>query len=165
MDANSQEPDWSRERKTLLQWAPSISLLASIRAYQHHKNKKGIFAKLLIKTASLRWRFWSVITGADIDKEAQLGGGLSLPHPNGIVIHGKAVIGVNCMIMQQVTIGMIEVDEVPTIGNNVYIGSGAKLLGSIKVGNEASIGANAVVIKNVPPLNTAVGVPAKNIAK
>ncbi|WP_308515766.1 hypothetical protein [Sphingomonas flavescens] len=65
--------------------------------------------------------------------------------------------------MQQVTIGMIGEGEVPSIGNGVYIGAGAKIIGKVHVGDGARIGANAVVTKDVPPGHTAIGVPAKII--
>ncbi|NCB26477.1 MAG: hypothetical protein EOM62_13535 [Bacteroidia bacterium] len=85
-----------------------------------------------------------------------------LPHPNGIVIHPKAIIGVNCLIFQQVTIGTGgPVSGVPQIGGHVDIGAGAKILGGVRIGNHAKIGANAVVLGDVPEEATAVGVPAR----
>ena len=113
------------------------------------------------KVARARHTFWSILTQSDIAPEAKLGKNLMLPHPNGIVIHEDAVVGDDCMIMQQVTIGMIGDGEVPIIGNKVYIGAGAKIIGKVHIGDGARIGANAVVTKNVPAGCTAVGVPAK----
>lgn len=84
-----------------------------------------------------------------------------MPHPNGIVIHPAARIGVNCLIFQQVTIGAIDNQPLPVIGGHVDIGAGAKILGHVKVGNHARIGANAVVLKEVPAGATAVGIPAR----
>lgn len=109
----------------------------------------------------LRHRFWSVVTGADIPLESQLGGGLLLPHPNGIVIHPGAVVGVNCLLFQQVTIGVGSRVGLPRIGGHVDIGAGAKILGGVVVGDHARIGANAVVLDDVPPGATAVGIPAR----
>lgn len=103
--------------------------------------------------------FWSVITGADIPLNCQIGGGLLLPHPNGVVIHPGSRIGVNCLIFQQVTIG-VRNDAVPTIGGHVDIGAGAKILGGVVVGQHSLIGANAVVLNDVPDYSTAIGVPA-----
>lgn len=157
------EPDWSRESKVFFSWAPSRSLVASLRAYQKYQKKNSFFAKQLMRLHKWRFRFWSFVTGADIDPRAQIEGGLMLPHPNGVVIHGNAIIGSNCMIMQQVTIGMTRDDKAPNISANVYIGAGAKILGPISIGENSSIGANAVVIRDVPPHSTAVGVPARNI--
>lgn len=87
----------------------------------------------------------------------EIGGGLRLPHNMGIVISGSAVIGNNCEILHQVTIGVDETGRAPRIGNNVFIGAGAKIIGDVKVGDNVKIGANAVVTKNVPDNVTAVG--------
>lgn len=100
------------------------------------------------------------MTGADIPLNCNIGGGLLIPHPNGIVIHPDAVIGPNCLIFQQVTIGMTH-NGVPTLGGHVDIGAGAKLLGCIHIGDHAVIGANAVVLQNVPEGAMAAGVPAQ----
>jgi len=90
----------------------------------------------------------------------------NLPHGiKGIVIHPTAVIGENVTIMHQVTIGTRDIDVSAEIGDNVFIGSGAKILGNIKIGNGAKIGANAVVIKDVPENATVVGVPGRIIDK
>jgi len=156
------EPDWSREAKRWLSWSPGKSLLASIRCYQRHQASANPLRRLLSKVAVLRHGFWSVVSGADIPLNCQIGGGLSIPHPNGIVIHPNARLGPNCMLFQQVTIGMSRLG-VPQIGGHVDIGAGAKVLGPIHVGDHALIGANAVVISDVPAGATAVGVPARVI--
>ena len=82
-----------------------------------------------------------------------------IPHPNGIVIHPDARIGVNCLIFHQVTLGSRNADGVPEIGGHVDIGAGAKILGPVKVGAHARIGANAVVISDIEIGGTAVGYP------
>ena len=97
------------------------------------------------------------MTGADIPLNCQIGGGLLIPHPNGIVIHPHAQIGVNCLIFQQVTIGTRNGDGLPQIGDHVDIGAGAKILGPVKIGAHARIGANAVIIKDVETGAVAVG--------
>jgi len=117
-------------------------------------------AVLMRVLAVLRHRVWAIVTGADIPLNSKIGGGLLIPHPNGIVVHSSASIGVNCLIFQQVTIGS-DGAGVPTIGGHVDIGAGAKVLGAITVGDHAKIGANAVVLTDVPPGATAVGVPAR----
>jgi serine O-acetyltransferase len=139
----------------------SERLLASIRAYQYHRARNGPWHKLLRRIARIRHIFWSIITQSDINPHATFGSGLMLPHPNGVVIHEDAVIGDDCMIMQQVTIGMIGGGEVPTIGDRVYVGAGAKIIGKLTVGDGARIGANAVVLHDVPAGATAVGVAAR----
>ena len=81
------------------------------------------------------------MSGADVPLNAQLSGGVILPHPTGVVIHPKAVIGPNCVIFQQVTIGRRDWERVaPVIGAGVEIGAGAKVLGPITIGDGARIG-------------------------
>jgi len=154
------EPDWHREHKRILEWSPSRSLLASLRSYQRWCGSRHPWRWFGIKSAVLRHRFWSMVTGADIPLNCRIGGGLLIPHPNGIVIHPHAVIGPNCLIFQQVTIGTVG-DVAPTIGGRVDIGAGAKVLGAIRVGDQAQIGANAVLLQDLPAGCVAVGVPAR----
>ncbi len=91
--------------------------------------------------------------------EIRVGGGLRLPHRFGIVISGKAEIGENCTIMHQVTIGIDETksERAPKIGNDVFIGARAKIIGDISIGNRVKIGANAVVTKDIADGCTVVG--------
>lgn len=152
------EPDWNRE-KIEKWWTPSKQILKSIRQYQEYHNQSNLIAKIFEKKCILEHRFWSIVTGADIPLNCQLGGGLNLPHPNGVVIHPNAQIGVNCTIFQQVTI----VTKVK-IGDHVDIGAGAKILKNVIIGNYAKVGANAVVKNmNVPEKSLAVGIPARII--
>lgn len=83
-----------------------------------------------------------------------------MPHPNGVVIHPDAVIGPNCLIFQQVTIGSRNGSAPPVIDGHVDIGAGAKVLGAIHIGENVVIGANAVVITDVPDNCIAFGIPA-----
>jgi serine O-acetyltransferase len=159
---SSDMPDWSRERKRFMEWAPWKSLLASIRAYQLYKRSSNPIARLVLKKiAVLRHIFWSAVTGTDIPLNTTIGGGLMIPHPNGIVIHANAVIGPNCLIFQQVTIGSRVGEAAPVIGGHVDIGAGAKLLGNITIGDNVQIGANSVVLHDIPAGKTAVGIPAR----
>ncbi len=158
---SAQVADWSREHKSFTAWRPGRSLLASIRVYQRNAQRRGPVAALMRKFAVLRHAFWSVVAGADIPLNGDLGGGLLIPHPNGIVIHPKAIVGVNCLIHQQVTIGIGGRPGLPRIGGHVDIGAGAKILGGVVVGDHARIGANAVVTRDVPVGATAVGIPAR----
>lgn len=99
-----------------------------------------------------------------ISPNAEIGENLALPHPMGVIIGFDAKIGKNCTIYQQVTIGQKN-QKFPTIGDNVTIYAGAKIIGDVKVGDNVVIGANAVVINHIPDNCIAVGVPAKIIEK
>jgi serine O-acetyltransferase len=154
------EPDWRREHKRAFEWNPSRSLLASIRAYQAASGPLGTVQK---KIAVLRHRFWSVVTNADIPINSQIGGGLLIPHPSGIVIAPDAEIGLNCLLFQQVTIGYTS-GGVPRLGGHVDVGAGAKILGPVRIGDHVKVGANAVVVDDVPDGATVVGIPARIIA-
>jgi serine O-acetyltransferase len=151
--------DWTRENPTHF-WDPSRKLLHTIRRYRSWREGKSLVAAAASRSLVLRHRFWSVVTGADIPLNCDIGGGLLMPHPNGIVIHPQAKIGVNCLILQQVTIAIGE-GGAPQIEGHVDIGAGARILGPVKIGAHAKIGANAVVLTDVPENCTAVGVPAR----
>ncbi len=157
------EPDWSREKILRGTYEPWKRLLSVIRRYQQIRAGGGL--RLYLPFLVILHRIWSAACGADIPLNSHLGGGLILTHPNGIVIHPEARIGVNCLIFQQVTIGVGPVPGVPDIGGNVDIGAGAKILGGIHVGDHARIGANSVVIQDVPAGATAVGLPARIIRR
>ena len=103
-------------------------------------------------------------TGIEIHPGAQIGRRLVIDHGMGIVIGETAEIGDDVLLYQGVTLGGTGKDKGkrhPTIGNNVMVGCGAKILGPFKVGDNARIAANAVVLTEIPPDSTAVGVPAK----
>jgi serine O-acetyltransferase len=151
-------PDWTREKPTRF-WDPGRKLLLTIRRYQAWEKRTGPVARRIRRAIVLRHRFWSVVTGADIPLNCQIGGGLLIPHPNGIVIHPDATIGVNCLIFQQVTVGHRGRSKLalPKIGGHVDIGAGAKILGGVEIGAHARIGPNAVVLKDVEPGAVAEG--------
>ncbi len=101
--------------------------------------------------------------GIELPYSVQLGRGVVFEHQHGIVIHGHAKIGDGCIIRQGVTIGNRSLDkplEAPNLGKNVNVGAGAKILGKLTIGDDAVIGANAVVLTDVPAGALAVGVPA-----
>ena len=105
--------------------------------------------------------------GIQIGYMVEIGSGFYIGHFGDIIVNSKAVIGKNCNISQGVTIGQMNRGDkkgVPVIGDNVFIGPGAKLLGRIKIGNNVAIGANAVVIDDVDDNQAVGGVPAKVIA-
>lgn len=84
---------------------------------------------------------------------------LVMPHPYGIVIHNDAVLGEGIVILHQVTIGARNVDDkAPVIEDNVFIGAGAKIIGGVRVGRHATIGANALISRDVPPGATMIGI-------
>ena len=108
----------------------------------------------------------SQVFQVDINPAARIGKGIMLDHGTGVVVGETAVIGDNVSILQGVTLGgtgKAEEDRHPKIGNGVLIGAGAKVIGNIKVGDCARIGAGSVVVKDVPPNVTVAGVPAKVI--
>ncbi|MGJ4892973.1 serine acetyltransferase [Bradyrhizobium sp. HKCCYLS3077] len=150
--------DWSRERP-LRFWDPGRKLLLAVRRYQYWQSRRGPLAAICCKVLVLRHRFWSVVTAADIPLNCSIGGGLLIPHPNGIVVHPGARIGNNCLLFQQVTIGSVEGGSaLPRIGDHVDVGAGAKILGPVCVGSHARIGANAVITKDVEAGSTAFGI-------
>ncbi|PRD46813.1 serine O-acetyltransferase [Sphingobacterium haloxyli] len=111
----------------------------------------------------IQW-FIRVTCSADIPPNVKIGKGTVLKHNGlGVVLHEKAVIGENVTIMHNVTIGGRNGRGAPTIENNVFIGSGACILGNINIGENAMIGANAVVIKDVLANTVVGGVPSKFI--
>lgn len=105
-----------------------------------------------------------LIYNSKIPYQAKIGRGSTFGYGGmGVVIHSKSIIGVNCTICQQVTIGggISRFPGVPVIGNNVYIAKGSIVMGGITIGNDVTIGANAVVTKPVPDNAIVAGVPAK----
>ncbi len=107
-------------------------------------------------------RLIALLYGLEITIGGNYGGGLYIAHPIGTVIAAES-IGENCTIISSVTMGMRNEWKFPRIGNNVFIGTGARILGGIEIGDNAVIGANAVVINDVPAGATVVGIPARVI--
>ena len=105
-----------------------------------------------------------VVGGCVIGRGADFGPGLVMVHSQGIVINGAVKTGANLTIEHQVTIGA-EKRQSPTIGNDVFIGAGAKIIGPVTIGDGARIGANAVVVHDVPPHTTVVGNPARPVQR
>lgn len=110
------------------------------------------------------YRFCRNIYGIELPSTVRLGRRVTIEHQGGIVIHGNAVIGDGCIIRQNCTLGMRSLDrrdEAPILGRNVNVGAGAAILGRIRIGDNAEIGANAVVIDDVPAGALAIGSPAE----
>ena len=122
---------------------------------KRQENNKGISRKIW----SLMFRIAQVGSGCDITTR-EIGCRFRVPHINGIIISCYSSIGDDCTIYQQVTIGEESIahkGKAPRIGNNVYIGAGAKIIGPIEIGDNVRIGANAVVTKDIPANCTVVG--------
>lgn len=129
----------------------------------HKLHSKG--CKLTARAISQAAKF---LTGIEIHPAATIGKGLFIDHGSGVVIGETAEIGDNCTIYQGATLGGTGKDvgkRHPTLGNNVMVGAGAKVLGPFKVGNNVKIASNAVVLNEIPDNSTAVGIPAKIVTK
>lgn len=127
-----------------------------------YRNNHRILAKMIAKRARR-------VTGIEINPGATIGKKLFIDHGMGVVIGETAEIGDNVLMYHGVTLGGVGGDKDakrhPTVEDDVIIGAGAKVLGPITIGKGAKIGANAVVLKSVPPYATAVGIPARIIEK
>lgn len=126
-----------------------------------------VVSEVLRVMAFVLFKLMEIVTGISLPASARIGKGFYIGHFGGIIVHSDAEIGENCSIGTGVIIGTRGVGNVgvPTIGNNVYIGTGAKILGKIKIGDNVKIGANAVVVTDIPDNATAVGIPARIIAE
>jgi serine O-acetyltransferase len=156
------------------------------QTYQHDITRQGFWVMLVYRFG--RWRYtikkrWirlpfsflykalylliQIITGIELPCEAKVGKRFLIEHFSGIIVSGDAVFGDDVTIRNGVTVGLRHtgIRGSPTIGNRVDIGAGAKLLGPIQIGDDVAIGANAVVIKDVPSNSIAVGVPARIIPR
>lgn len=134
--------------------------------YRLGRWRYGVRPVLLRKAFSLlykiAYKLVQIVTGIDLPCEAEVGRNFVIDHFGGIIVSGYAKFGDNCRIRNGVSIGLrhVEAPCAPVIGDNVDIGAGAKLLGAITIGNNVLIGANAVVITDVPSNSIAMGVPA-----
>jgi serine O-acetyltransferase len=116
------------------------------------------FAARLVSQSN---RFW---TGIEIHPGAQISKGFFIDHGMGVVIGETAEVGEGCLLYHGVTLGGVSLEKKkrhPTLGRNVVIGAGAKILGAITLGDNVQVGANAVVLKDVPPNSVVVGIPGK----
>ena len=140
----------------------------------------GFHAIILYRLASVVWflklNFLAklisyiarIITGIEIHPAAKIGKNLFIDHGHGVVIGETSEIGDNVLIYHGVTLGgnsLHKGKRHPSVGNNVIIGAGAKILGPITIGDSARVGANAVVTKNINAKSTVMGIPAKELTK
>lgn len=141
-------------------WALSVYRFGHARFVIENKILRAPWTILYI----ILHKLTEIFCGISIGSTARIGRRLSIEHHGCIVIHGNSVIGDDCLIRHGVTLGNTGYDDpfgAPTVGNRVQIGAGAKLLGRISIGDDAVIGANAVVIRDVPAGAAVGGVPAR----
>ncbi len=133
------------------------AVIAHRAAHALHKKGYKLSARAISQAAK-------VVTGIEIHPGATIGKNFFIDHGAGVVIGETAEIGDNCTLYQGVTLGGTGKDKGkrhPTLGNNVMVGCGAKVLGPFKIGDNSKIAANAVVLREIPADSTAVGIPAK----
>ena len=156
------------------------------RTYERQLTRQGLWVMVVYRFG--RWRYkiksrWirlpfsfaykllkvlsEILTGIELPCEVTLGRRFRIDHFGGIVISGDVIFGDDCVIRNGVTVGLRHTGQrgAPVLGNRVDIGAGAKILGSICVGDDVAIGANAVVLTDVPANSIAVGVPARVIPR
>ena len=139
-----------------------------VKAMAYHRMAHKLYLKGNVTLARWISQHARHVTGIEIHPGAQIGKGFFIDHGNGVVIGETTIIGDNVTVYQGVTLGGTGKDtgkRHPTIGNNVTIGAGAKVLGPFTVGDGSKIGASAVVLKEVPPNCTVVGNPGRIVRR
>ena len=157
-----------RERDPAIKSNMEVFLYPSFKAIMHYRLAHKLYLK-----GHYFWARWisqrtARKTGVEIHPGAVIGKGLFIDHGHGVVIGETAVIGDNVTLYQGVTLGGTGKESGkrhPTIGNNVMISAGAKVLGSFKIGDNSKIGAGSVVLKEVPPNSTVVGIPGRVVRR
>lgn len=145
-----------------------IFLYPSFRAQFYHKIAKFFYNRKLFLIARYISEKTKRKTGIEIHPGATIGKKLFIDHGIGVVIGETAIIGDNVIMFHGVTLGGTGKEKGkrhPTIGNNVFIGSGAKILGNIKINDNVKIGANAVILKDIKANRTVVGIPGKIVKR
>lgn len=153
------DPAAASDAEVLLLYSGLHAVLLHRVAHKLHTQGKTLPARAISQLNR-------AVTGIEIHPGAQIGKGVFIDHGSGVVIGETAVVGDNCTIYQGVTLGGTGKHtgkRHPTLGNNVMVGAGAKVLGPFRVGDNSKIAAGAVVLHEVPDNATAVGVPARNI--
>ncbi len=141
-----------------------VLLYQGLYALIHHRIAHVLYKRNIFLLARLISQFSRFLTGIEIHPGAVIGKDFFIDHGMGVVIGETSIVGDNVLLYQGVTLGGTGLEKGkrhPTIGNNVVIGAGAKVLGNITIGDNSYIGSNAVVIKDVPPNSTVVGVPGR----
>lgn len=145
-----------------------ILLYPGFKAVFYHRIAHFFYRHKLYFLARAISQFSRFITGIEIHPGASIGNRLLIDHGMGVVIGETAIVGDDCTIYHQVTLGGTGKERKkrhPTIGNNVIVGSGSKVLGNITIGDNVKIGANSVLLSDTPSNVTVVGVPAKIVKK
>lgn len=155
--------DYNSHNREILNWGFIAMII-----YRFGRWRYTIKSGVIRKPFSILYKilfFYIKGKGIEIPCEIEIGKNFRIDHQGGIVVSGYAKFGNNCVIRNGVTIGIARVEErkAPVFGDNVDIGTGAKIIGDIKIGNNVKIGANAVVLQEIPDNCIAVGVPAKII--
>lgn len=153
------DPAATSKLEVILTYAGFHALLAYRIAHWLKANDVPILPRIISQLA--RW-----VTGVEIHPSAKIGTGFFIDHGMGVVIGETAEIGDYVTLFQGVTLGGTGKERGkrhPTLGNHVVVGAGAKILGGITIGDNVKIGANSVVLKNVPPNSTVIGVPGRVI--
>ena len=166
------DPDWQADLARVAAPRPLFKeqSLWTIWVYRFgrrvDRRPAGFRRKLLTRIYWLLFRMAETLTGISLPKSCVIGRGLRIWHFGGVFVHDQAVLGDNCTLRQGVTIGNREEGgAAPVIGNNVEFGAYAQVLGPVSVGDGCKIGAMAVVLNDIPPCATAVGQPARIVAK
>jgi len=155
------DPAATSSLEILLLYSGIHAVLAYRLSHALHKNGYRFAARFVSQTAKF-------FTGIEIHPGAKIGKGLFIDHGSAVVIGETAEIGDNCTLYQGVTLGGTGKDSGkrhPTLGDNVMVGAGAKVLGPFKIGDNSKIAANAVVLEEIPPDSTAVGIPARVVKR
>lgn len=130
-------------------------------------SKRGVLHKMLFGIVFLIHKHNQYVTGIQLPLGTQIGSGLLFPHFSCIIINGGCEIGRNCTIFHGVTIGSVRGGTkggAPTIGDNVVLSAGVKVIGNVRIGDNVMVGAGAVVLNDIPDNSVAVGVPVKVIS-
>ena len=139
-------------------------LYSGLHALRSHRRANWLYRHNLPFFARAVSQLSKFTTGIEIHPAAQIGRGVFIDHGSGVVIGETAVVGDDCVIYQGATLGGTGKRH-PTLGKNVMVGCGARVLGPITIGDNVKIAANAVVLSDLPPNSTAVGVPARIVKR
>lgn len=149
-------------------WLEVLLCYPGLRAVRRHRLANWLYRHNHKVLARLRAEHTRRLTGIDIHPGATLGKGLFIDHGTGVVIGETTIVGENCTLYQNCTLGGTGKEagkRHPTIGNNVMISAGAKVLGNITIGDNCKVGAGAVVLMDVPANCTVVGVPGRVVRR